>query len=138
MNKCKCLFGLAIVLAACNHAQATIIYGSLSNFDCINDTGSTAHGFEIELDGISPADVIATFGAPPDPRGGGLASAIGESELLWGYLTNSALVSILCLPDASIQWASPSVYPILGHQAQTLTGVDLTMLIDDVDMDWVG
>ncbi|MFN8049988.1 MAG: EAL domain-containing protein [Acidimicrobiales bacterium] len=60
-----------------------------------------------------------------------LDSVIGESELLWGYLTNSALVSILCLPDGSIQWASPSVSPILGHQAQTLTGVDLTMLVDD-------
>ena len=41
-----------------------IIYGSLSNFDCINDTGQTTHGFEIELDGCLPSDVYSTFGSP--------------------------------------------------------------------------
>ena len=40
------------------------MYGALSNFDCINDTGSTAHGFEIELDGSLPANVFSTFGSP--------------------------------------------------------------------------
>ncbi|MBI1338335.1 MAG: PEP-CTERM sorting domain-containing protein [Phycisphaera sp.] len=40
------------------------MYGSLSNFDCINDTGQEAHGFEIELDNCSPSDVYSTFGAP--------------------------------------------------------------------------
>jgi hypothetical protein len=36
----------------------------LSNFDCINTTGQTAHGFEIELDGCLPSDIFSTFGAP--------------------------------------------------------------------------
>lgn len=45
-------------------AHATTMYGSLSNFDAINDTGQTAHGFEIELDGCLPADVFSTFGSP--------------------------------------------------------------------------
>jgi hypothetical protein len=55
----------AIALASFGtQARATTLYGSLGNFDCINDTGSTAHGFEIELDGCLPSSVAATFGAP--------------------------------------------------------------------------
>ena len=45
-------------------ARAATMYGALSNFDAINDTGQTAHGFEIELDGCLPSNVISTFGAP--------------------------------------------------------------------------
>ncbi len=37
-------------------------FGTLSNFDCFNDTGEETHGFEIELDGITSADVVYTFG----------------------------------------------------------------------------
>ena len=43
-------------------AQTT--FGALSNFDCFNDTGQPVHGFEIELDGLTSADVLYTFGAP--------------------------------------------------------------------------
>lgn len=54
---------VGIALSA-EQARAQTSYGSLSNFDCINDTGTTAHGFEIELDGCLPSDIFATFGAP--------------------------------------------------------------------------
>lgn len=54
---------LAPVWAGTSQA-AGIIYGSLGNFDCINDTGQTAHGFEIELDDCLPSNVYSTFGAP--------------------------------------------------------------------------
>jgi hypothetical protein len=40
--------------------QAT--YGTLSNFDVFNDTGEETHGFEIELEDLSSADVTYTFG----------------------------------------------------------------------------
>ncbi len=43
-------------------ATATSIFGSLGNFDAVNDTGKVAHGFEIELEGISIGDVSDTFG----------------------------------------------------------------------------
>lgn len=43
------------------------VVGFLGNFDVINDTGSTAHGFEIELEGLSLSDVTDTFGG--DGRG---------------------------------------------------------------------
>jgi hypothetical protein len=51
------LFGLAPVAAG-----ATAIFGSLGNFDAVNDTGSVAHGFEIELEGLHAVDVTDTFG----------------------------------------------------------------------------
>jgi len=40
-------------LAAPAAAQAVTLFGTLSNFDIVNDTGQEAYGFEIELDGIS-------------------------------------------------------------------------------------
>jgi hypothetical protein len=56
---------VALALLALSAAHATpVMYGSLGNFDCINDTGTTAHGFEIELEGVSPSDIFDTFGAP--------------------------------------------------------------------------
>ena len=42
-------------------ASASVI-GFLGNFDVINDTGSTAHGFEIELEGLHSSDITDTFG----------------------------------------------------------------------------
>lgn len=44
------------------HAATPIIYGSLGNFDVINDTGNPTNGFEIELEGIKPGEVVYTFG----------------------------------------------------------------------------
>ncbi|MBK6749357.1 MAG: cadherin-like domain-containing protein [Acidobacteria bacterium] len=41
-----------------------VTYGTLDNFDVINDTGGDCHGFEIELEGITSADVPYWFGAP--------------------------------------------------------------------------
>ena len=37
-------------------------FGTLSNFDVVNDTGHECHGFEIELEDVHPADVPYTFG----------------------------------------------------------------------------
>lgn len=45
------------------HAQTVTMFGALANFDVLNDTGQDAHGFEIELDGISPANVPYYFSA---------------------------------------------------------------------------
>jgi hypothetical protein len=45
-------------------AFGATLYGSLSNFDVVNDTGEVCHGFEIELEGVNPSDIAFTFGAP--------------------------------------------------------------------------
>lgn len=47
-------------------AQATVTFGSLANFDAVNDTGFTAHGFEIEMEGISRSDILDVFGLNRD------------------------------------------------------------------------
>lgn len=54
----------ALVMAAANiaaQAQSATIFGSLGNFDVVNNTGNDAHGFEIELEGLQAGDVYYTF-----------------------------------------------------------------------------
>ncbi len=60
-NMMRLLAGVAI-LALPIAANATTTFGSLGNFDAVNDTGSIAHGFEIELEGIHASNVTDTFG----------------------------------------------------------------------------
>jgi len=58
--------GLAVAILAAPtiaRAQSAIIYGSLGNFDISNDTGKVCHGFEVELDGLRPADAPYSFSA---------------------------------------------------------------------------
>ncbi len=50
-----------IMLALPLRAEASTAYGSLNNFDCVNDTGQEAHGFEIELDDIHSTDITYTY-----------------------------------------------------------------------------
>lgn len=50
-----------MVLALSPTADASTAYGSLNNFDCVNDTGVEAHGFEIELDDIHCTDITYTY-----------------------------------------------------------------------------
>src|SRR5437868_5724127 len=52
---------LLLTTAIAGLAQSATVSGSLSNFDVINNTGHDAHGFEIELEGLQPADVYYTF-----------------------------------------------------------------------------
>ena len=42
-------------------AAASIAYGTLNNFDCVNDTGVEAHGFDIELDDVHSTDITYTY-----------------------------------------------------------------------------
>lgn len=60
-------------------ASANVI-GFLGNFDVINDTGSTAHGFEIDLEGLSASDITDTFGGAgrwfPSGKGFNRATAV--------------------------------------------------------------
>jgi len=54
---------LAALLLVCPRgAQAAgIAYGTVNNFDTVNDTGVECHGFEIELDDIRSSDVSYTY-----------------------------------------------------------------------------
>jgi len=42
-------------------ARASIAYGSINNFDTVNDTSNVCHGFEIELDDIRSTDITYTY-----------------------------------------------------------------------------
>lgn len=51
---------LLTLLPATTEAAST--FGSLANFDVVNDTGKTAHGFEIDLEGIDKSKITDVFG----------------------------------------------------------------------------
>lgn len=42
-------------------AQASIAYGSINNFDTVNDTGKVCHGFEIEIEDCRSVDISYTY-----------------------------------------------------------------------------
>lgn len=56
------LLASMLAMTTLPNLSAASVYGFLGNFDVINDTGSTAHGFEIELEGLHLSDVTNTFG----------------------------------------------------------------------------
>lgn len=43
-------------------AAMASVYGTLDNFDVVNDTGGTAHGFEIEIHDIHESNITSIFG----------------------------------------------------------------------------
>jgi hypothetical protein len=55
---------VAIALATMPNAATAGVIGSLGNFDVVNDTGQTAYGFEIELEGVHESEVTDVFGGP--------------------------------------------------------------------------
>jgi len=64
MRRFSCSILLAVTLLAtmlAGRAFATA-FGTLSNFDVVNDTPGDCHGFEIELEDLHPSDVPYTFG----------------------------------------------------------------------------
>lgn len=101
------LWGMIAVLAvAAAPARAVTTYGTLSNFDAVNDTGQTCNGFRIELDGISTSDVTYTFGTPYNrygtptvtsiPGGGGVyvEYAATWNGSAWSMYTPAATTAI--------------------------------------------
>ena len=42
-------------------SDASVAYGSINNFDTVNDTGEETHGFEIEVEDCNSTDVTYTF-----------------------------------------------------------------------------
>lgn len=42
-------------------ARSSIAYGSINNFDTVNDTGHECHGFEIELEDCHSTDITYTY-----------------------------------------------------------------------------
>ena len=51
--------GLLVLTSSATHASTA--YGTINNFDTVNDTGTNCHGFEIELEDIHSTDVTYTY-----------------------------------------------------------------------------
>lgn len=58
---CTLLLPFLLAAPVASSAQSVTLFGALGNFDVLNDTGQDANGFEIELDGILPQQVIYEF-----------------------------------------------------------------------------
>jgi len=59
---CMTVVSLAVLIApSAARAQTATIFGSLGNFDAANNAGQDAHGFEIQLEGIQPSDIVVTW-----------------------------------------------------------------------------
>lgn len=62
--------------AASSDVSASLVYGTLSNFDVYNDTGGRTYGFDIEFEGITSNYISFTF---PNPHyGSGVKSQNGS------------------------------------------------------------
>ena len=55
------LAGLCLLGIGASQVRASIAYGTINNFDCVNDTGVECYGFEIEIEDIHSQDVTYTF-----------------------------------------------------------------------------
>lgn len=111
-----------IALSSSAAFAAPIIYGSLGNFDVINDTGQSTNGFEIELEGIKPGEVVYTFGddraIPPT-----LYIRYGKPEILANGTGTGTIVRYASRYDSvnkkftDATPAAVSPYPAtMGHQ----------------------
>ena len=56
-----CLFGLCLLALTGVAARASVAYGTINNFDTVNDTSNVCHGFEIELDDCSSLNISYTY-----------------------------------------------------------------------------
>jgi hypothetical protein len=63
----RSLLFLALLAAPAALQAQTVLFGTPSNFDVYNDTGQNAYGFEIELQGISRADLMGVWSSSRFP-----------------------------------------------------------------------
>ena len=109
------LFSAACLSVAGGSARASIAYGSLNNFDCVNDTGTEAHGFDIELDDVTSKDITYTYdwnhyGVPKITEDS--TSVPGHTNVLVRYAavkTNGIWSAYTAIPSGPIA-------PTQGHQ----------------------
>ncbi len=51
----------AVAIGSASPVGASTAYGSINNFDVVNDTGGECHGFEIEIEDLHSRDITYTF-----------------------------------------------------------------------------
>lgn len=55
------LAALSLLALGTSPARASTAYGSINNFDTVNDTGGECHGFEIEIEDLHSQDITYTY-----------------------------------------------------------------------------
>ena len=112
---------LGILALHSGAARASIAYGSINNFDTVNDTGSVCHGFEIELDDIHSTDITYTYdynhyGAPnitednTDPAHPKVFVRYASAKNIDGsWAAFTAIPSAPIAPTMGHQFTNPSV-----------------------------
>ena len=55
------VLALAALALQPTSSDASVAYGSINNFDTVNDTGEETHGFEIEVEDCHSTDITYTF-----------------------------------------------------------------------------
>ena len=115
------LLGLGLAPTAAR-AQSAIIYGSLGNFDIANDTGKVCHGFEVELDGLTAAQVSYWFsanryGAPqvtPTATGVVVRWAAAYDAATGAWADRTLQHTVPWFPGQCYQWTGPATYESSG------------------------
>jgi hypothetical protein len=105
---------LAVLLAVCTlalqggAARASIAYGTINNFDTVNDTGGVCHGFEIELDDVPSRNITYCYSwnhyGTPSIRED-TTSVPGHTNVFVRYaavLTNGAWSAYTAIPSGPI------------------------------------
>ena len=114
----RVLVAMALMLLAVGSPSAVvsaqITYGTLDNFDVINDTGGDCHGFEIELEGISASDVAYTFGAPYQRYGDPVVV-----PTVTGVIIRYAANYVGGAWSAGTPYTAPPYLPTQGHSCWT-------------------
>ena len=57
----SCFAVLGVLALNTSVVQASIAYGSINNFDTVNDTSNVCHGFEIELEDCHSSDITYCY-----------------------------------------------------------------------------
>ena len=145
----KAAFGGALAMgllagAGSAHAQSAIIYGQVGNFDIANDTGKVCHGFEIDLAGVTAADInygfsTERYGAPTitDYAGGAKVRWESPKDAQGNYVERTLQHTVSWFPGQCYQWSGPAIYNDSGceHFGAGLVGnatsVQARWLCDD-------
>jgi hypothetical protein len=98
-------------------AHASIAYGTVNNFDTVNDTGVPCHGFEVELDDLQSADLTYTYdynhyGTPKITE-----NVVQDNLLVWHTNVLVDYQAVWTNTDWSAYTAIPSgpIAPTAGH-----------------------
>ena len=90
-------------------AQSVTLFGALSNFDVLNDTGQDTHGFEIELQGIS----TVPYSFPATRYGASKSSVIpGGVVLRWSSPWDAANQRFTVNDRPRLITAEPRTLPV--------------------------